>query len=415
MNTFKGGILMKKILFVGLFLPYVLFALDASDDFNPRLCSYYMMEEFPGAKAQKNCVIDDNLKELIKCRASSKMNIMKESNSLGMRHHPVYYYYSSYDVRIKKVLLEEVKNVINRHQGIMGVENTEASLLKYQESIAEHEWCYAPKFLKAFNDKSMNEYKMKSHHFISLYNARSNMLISKEKPKNKKILCGVYLEYMSSFIHANHTEFSSELNELYQKTKKECFPNYFVLEVSINVKMHKNIAMRKYKPGTRDTTRKGSFNSKGVFHINPQNNSVELRKVENDLIEQNTKNIQQEHFLGNKSYNIDVKQKKHRPAPGINISLSITGNKDKKIKITASPVKYPTKYYFTIDLDTLLEQGEYKGQTSSQKKASESVLSESLMRHIGMSVQTGSSGSCSIYINRANKADVEEFKLYDSE
>ena len=402
---------MKKILFVGLLLPYTLFGFD------PYLCATYIGHSAYEAKPSDNCVIDSDLNKWIKCRAYFKKNMLKGLSYHGEKEvatDPMFYY-TYFNNRIKEVLLAEVKNVINRHQSIMGIENTEASLLKYQESIAEHEWCYAPKFLKSFNDKSMNEHEMKSRHFISLYNTRSNMLVSKEKPKNKKILCGVYLEYMSSFIHAKHTEVSSELSALYEKTKKECFPNYFIIETSINVKMNKKIVMRKHKAGTRDVARKGSFNSKSIFYINPERNSIDLRKLENDISQQNTKNIRQEHFLGDKSYNVDIKHVKPRKGPRINITASIVGEKDKKIRITARPVKYPTKYTFTIDLDTLLKSGEYKDSTASDKGAYKTVLPKSLMQHIGMGVQTGASGSCSIYIHRADKADVEEFKLYDTD
>jgi hypothetical protein len=402
---------MKKILFVGLFLPYVLFAFDSN------MCATYMGKRHYNAKVHDKCEIDENLKNWIKCRDFYKRNMLNGLDYNGKKKVAVNptFYYTYYNDRIREVLLAEVKKVVNKLHGIMCIENSEAKLLEYQESISEHEWCYAPMFLKALDDEDMSEHEMKYDYFFKLYNMRSAVLESKEKPKNKEILCGVYLDCMSSFIRADHTEVSSGLIELYEKTKKECFPDYFVLEASINVKMHKNIAMRKYKPGSRNITRKGSFSSKGVFYINPQNNSIELRKIKNDLIQQNTNNIQQKHFLGNKSYNINVKQKKHRSAPGINISLSMRGNKDKKIEITANPIKYPTKYHFTIDLDKLLKQGEYRDHSTSKKRASEPALSKALMQHIGMSVQTGASGGCSIYIHRANKKEVEKFKLYDRE
>jgi len=399
---------MKKILFAGLLLPYTLFGFD------PYLCATYMGDRVFKAKPSDNCVIDGDLNRWIKCRDYFKKNMLNGLGRHGKKEvvtDPTFYY-TYFNDRIKEVLLAEVKNVLNRHQGIMCVENSEAKLLEYQESIAEHEWCYAEKFLKTF-DEDMTEYEMKYDHFIKLYNTRSNMLESKVKPKNKEVLCGVYLECMSSFIHANHTEVSSALSALYEKTKKECIPNYFIIETSINVKMNKKVVMTKYKPGTKDVMRKGSFNSKSIFYIDPEQNSIDLRKLENDMSHQDTKNIRQEHFLGDKSYNVDVKQVKHSSSPRINIAASIVGEKDKKIMITARPVKYPTKYNFTIDLDTLLESGEYRDRTASDKGAYKTVLPKSFMQHIGMKVQTGASGSCSIYIHRADKKDVEEFKLYD--
>jgi len=401
--------LIRKILFAGMLIPYMLFGFD------PYLCATYMGDSVFSAKPHSTCVIDNDLKRWIKCRRYFKKNMLNGLTHDGKREVAVdpTFYYRYFDGKIKNILQEEVKKQVEKAHGILCMENTEASLLRYQESIAEHEWCYAPRFIKTFEDDLMNELEMKYGYFLKLYNIRSEMLEAKEKPKDKSVLCGVYLECMHSFIQADHTEVTSGLFDLYEQTRKECVSDYFVLEVSINVKMNKNIVMHKYKPGTRDVTRKGSFSAKRIFHIDPVRNSIEVRKLENDMSQQNTKNISQGHFLGDRSYNVDVKQRKQRPAPRIIITASVTGKKDKKIMITAKPVKYPTQYDFEIDLETLRQKGDYSGTTTAKHGIHTFALPKSLMQHIGMNVRTGTSGSCTISIHSADRAEVEMFKLYD--
>lgn len=206
-------------------------------------------------KVYKNCKIDDTLEKYISCRNYYSYNVTHGLNANGeaekdrgtrRKGYGGYSAVSNYQFfkkKIKKVLLREIRNQLDKDKGITCTQNTEASLQKYRESIAEQEWCYAPNFLKAFNDPSINENSMKYEHFIKFYGTRDNMLISKEKPKNKGLLCGVYLQCMRSFINAEHTQVSSQLQTLYDKTRKECRSNYFKITVDIKY----NEIKRKYR------------------------------------------------------------------------------------------------------------------------------------------------------------------------
>ena len=265
-----------------VFLLNFLFSLLLFGEFNPNICATYMGDSAFSAKPKDNCVIDDKLKTWIKCRTYFEKNMMEGLDYHGdkeVQDNPTFMY-DYFDKEIKKVLLTEVKKVIEKSQDIMCIKNTEDDLFRYQMSIAEHEWCYAPRFLEAFNDEFMSEHEMKYKHFLKLYNTRSDMLESKEKPKNKGLLCGAYLECMSSFIGADHTQVSNGLLALYKKTKKECKSNYFTITTRTEYRQKS----RKQRPagaaisGPKVLTSSFIANnkSKQIMYIDPKNGIVKL-------------------------------------------------------------------------------------------------------------------------------------------
>ena len=91
-------------------------------------------------------------------------------------------------------------------------------------------------------------------------------------PKNKEILCGVYLECMSSFIHADHTQVSSGLLELYEKTKKECIPAYTIELIRVK-EIVKNGINRGLKATAPEVIPLKEI-SKRVIFINPKKGRI---------------------------------------------------------------------------------------------------------------------------------------------
>ena len=361
---------MKKIILLNFIFSLLLFG-----KFDPHLCATYMGNSVFSAEPQNNCVIDDKLERWMKCRTYFEQNMMNGLSYHGKKEvqgSPTFMY-EYFDKEIKKVLLAEVKKQIAKSQGIMCIKNTEDDLFEYQMSIAEHEWCYAPKFLEAFNDGVMNEHEMKYGHFIKLYNIRSNMLESKEKPKNKGILCGVYLECMRSFISADHTAVSSGLSALYEKTKKECRTNYFTIDTKIerqeNSRTDRGDNVMIDGPKSLISSWNTVKESKQIMYIDAANGNIRMSALEGDAHSSKRGSY---HQFNSASCTYELKSKSSKDE-NLNYSMASLKNHniglvdDDKATIELQVRSSPFKKKFSIDWSTLQNSGSWSGHGSFNK------------------------------------------------
>jgi len=360
----------KKILHLNLLLTLFLFG-----EFDPHICATYMGSSVYDAKPKKNCVIDNNLERWIKCRAYYEKNMLNGLNYHGeakVQGSPTYFY-DLFDKEIKKVLKKEVESVINKSQTIMCVKNREDDLFKYQESIAEHEWCYAPKFLKAFND-DMNEHEMKYKYFYKLYETRSAMLESKEKPRKKSLLCGVYLDCMRSFINANHTEASGRLKLLYEKTKKECRSNYFVITTKLERKESsrkdrgKNVMIK--GPKSLVSTWNITKVSKQIMQVDAKHNIIRIMALVGDA-HSSKQGSSYKFNQASCSYEQESKSFKDK---NLNYALAKLKSHniglvdDKEATIWLQVRATPVKKKFSIAWKSLKDSGSWSGHRSYHKR-----------------------------------------------
>ena len=340
----------------------------------------------PDLNVHDTCILDDFMKEYIACRAYYNKNMMNGLDSdgnaeldsgtklKGQGGYKAIDNYNFFDKEIKRALLKEVKKQIAKSQSIMCTKNSEDDLFKYQISIAEHEWCYAPKFLEAFNDEFMTEQEMKSKYFMGLYNIRSTMLESKEKPKNKGVLCGVYLECMSSFIHANHTEVSNGLSTLYEKTKKECRSNYFVIETKMERKEESRKDRGENVMISGPKSLLSSWNttqiSKQIMHVNAANGNIGILALKGDA---HSSKRGSSYRFNSASCSYETKSKTSKDE---NLDYDMAELKqhdigmvdDDKATIELEVRNAPFKKKFSIDWKTLQNSGSWSGHGSYHKR-----------------------------------------------
>jgi len=339
----------------------------------------------PMPTIHKSCKIDNLLEKYISCRNYYSYNVAHGLNSngdaevdKGVKHKGKGGYsaisnYNFFNKEVKKVLLKEIKNEIEKSQSIMCVKNTEASLFDYRESIAEHEWCYAPNFLKAFDGSSMNENRMKFEHFIALYKTRDNMLLSKEKPKKRALLCGVYLDCMRYFINANHTQASGELVNLYNKTKKECRSNYFRITVDISSHEVKRSSRAKGAmisgPKVLIRNSYSSATSVQIMRVDPKHMLVYLEPLKSEAKSHYSTNYdtfdKKSCSFINKSFNKTDKNLKPRLARFKRHDVGLVDDAQAMIELKVSNEGFIK--IFKVPWSTLKNNGFWSGQDSSSR------------------------------------------------
>jgi len=435
----------------------------------------------PDPEVHNSCIIDDLMQKYINCREYYNTNVINGLDSNGEKKvdlgtnlkgeggYSALDNYNFFDKEIKKVLEAEVKKEIDSGQGIMCIENSEASLMRYQESIAKHEWCYAPNFLKAFNDDPpMNEHEMKYGYFNKLYRVRANKLVSKEKPKKKSILCGVYLECMSSFIQANHTEVSNKLESLYEKTKKECISSYYTIVTNTEyrrvTKKHRPRGAAILGPKILINSYISTKQSKQVFYINPKGGVMKIVAIKEDA---KSRYEGQRYRFDKKSCMFVNKRSKTKIDKSLESSLAKvvkhnifnTESNGAFIEIKVSNNNFRKK--FKVPWNVLKNDGSWSGRGAKNKYDAPSSAEQQLMnsemykrifstgramtnsdilkknnevaRQIGISkdqmctmfsaefligafskVENSFDAKIKVNITPASKQDIEEFKLYAS-